>query len=294
MLAAWPASEPPAWSCRIERRTTVPVDLVDNRPLVDVAVDGRTATFLLDTGAERTILSDAAVHSLGLARDTWVSTSVRGVGGTIERTANAVLRSFDLGGVPLRRHAVSQRLTFVVAPLPWTEQGGRPIVGLLGADYLSAFDLDLDMPAGTLTLYDTKDCDGVPIPWGPANTPVALQRPSPYVVLAPVVIGDRTLQAQLDTGASFSLVSARGEARLGFTPGAPNASARGVGRQAMPLRMRVVPTARLGPAVYRDVLLAFGSPAGGFPFDMLLGTDLLRRQRIFISYATSRLLVATP
>ncbi len=282
-------------ACRIERRTEIPVQLVQNRPLVELAVNGRAATFLLDTGAERTVFADTAVRELNLARDPWVSSSIRGVGGVIEMTANAAPRSFTLGGVALRRRGVNPALSFVVAPLPWHELGGRTISGLLGADYLSTFDLDLDLPHGTLTLYDTAGCAREPIPWGPANAPVALARPRPYVILAPVAIGNRTLMAQLDTGASFSLVSRKGAASLGIAPEMqdPGPSARGIGRQPLPLRSRTFETIRLGPAEYHDVTLAFGAPVGGFAFDMLLGMDLLHGRRVLISYATNRLLVAT-
>lgn len=271
------------------------MQLVQNRPLVELAVNGRAAIFLLDTGAERTVFADTAVRELDLARDQWVSSSIRGVGGVIERTANAVPRSFALGGVALRRRGVNPALSFVVAPLPWHELGGRTISGLLGADYLSSFDLDLDLARGTLALYDTTDCAHAPIPWGPANVPVPLQRPRPYVLLAPVAIDGRTLLAQLDTGASVSLVSRKGAARLGITPEtqAPASSARGIGRQSLPLRSRVFATVCLGPVEYRNLTLAIGAPAGGFAFDMLLGMDLLRGRHAFISYATNRLLVAT-
>jgi predicted aspartyl protease len=282
-------------ACRIERRAEVPVQLVQDRPLVELAVNGRAAVFLLDTGAERTVFADTAVRELNVARDEWVSSSVRGVGGVIEMTANAVPRSFMLGGVALRRRGVNPALSFVVAPLPWHELGGRTISGLLGADYLSTFDLDLDLPRGKLALYDTKGCAREPIPWTTANTPIPLERPRPYVILAPVEIDGRTLLAQLDTGASISLISRKGAARLGITPEmqGPGPSARGIGRQLLPLRTFTVASVRLGPAEYRDVTLAFGAPAGGFVFDMLLGLDLLRSRRVFISYATNRLLIAT-
>jgi len=68
---------------------------------------------------------------------------------------------------------------------------------------------------------------------------------------------------------------------------------RGIGRQAVGMRSRSFELVRLGPAEFRAVRLVFGSPAGGFPFEMLLGMDLLRSQRLLISYATDRLLIAT-
>jgi predicted aspartyl protease len=117
------------------------------------------------------------------------------------------------------------------------------------------------------------------------------------VILAPVQIGGRTLRAQIDTGSTFSFVSWKGAAQLGITPAMlalnPELSVRGIGRQAVGMRSRSFELVRLGPAEFRAVRLVFGSPAGGFPFEMLLGMDLLRSQRLLISYATDRLLIAT-
>ena len=176
--------------------------------------------------------------------------------------------------------------------------GAEPSPGSSGADYLSVFDLDLDLPAGKLTLYDTSGCTREPIPWGPAHSLLSLERPRPFVILAPVQIGGQTLHAQLDTGASVSFVSWKGAARLGITPAMlaedPDLIARGIGRQAVAMRSRSFDLVRLGPAEYRHIRLLFGSPSGGFPFEMLLGMDLLRSHRIFISYATGRLLIAMP
>ncbi len=287
--------EPAQAACRVERRAEVPIHFAAHRALVDVAVDGHTATFLLDTGADRTVFSAAAVRDMGLSRDPWVSTSIRGVGGVTERTANVMLQSFTQGGVALRRRSVAPTLSFAVARLDLGQPGGAPVAGLLGADYLSVFDLDLDLPAGKLILDSTDGCAGAPIPW---NVAVPLGRPTPTALLAPVRTGGSTLQAQLDTGASLSLIGIKGAARLGITPDllardAPG-SARGIGRLTLALRNHIVPSLRLGSVEFRDVPLAFRTPAGGLPFDMLLGADLLGQQRVFISYATDRLLIAVP
>jgi len=46
--------------------------------------------------------------------------------------------------------------------------------------------------------------------------------------------------------------------------------------------------------VARDIDLAVGTPAGGYPFDMILGLDVLRRAPLRLSYATGEVLVAVP
>ncbi len=284
-------------ACRLDRLTSVAVTLVRGLPLVEAAVDGKPATFVLDTGAERTVLADTAVRELGLPRDKWVGSTIGGVGGVFERSANATLRSFELGGVALRRRSVNPVLSLAVAPLPLDALGGRRVSGLLGADYLSAYDLDLDLRGGVLALVATRGCEAEPIPWEPAHGVVPLARPRRFTVLAPVRLDGRVLQAQLDTGASLSVVSKRGMARLGIgsDQAAPDAigTGRGVGRGALALRLHRFTMVGIGPVETHDVTLALAAPVNGYPFDMLLGTDLLSRQRLFISYATNRLLIAS-
>ena len=43
-----------------------------------------------------------------------------------------------------------------VGPLPMNEVAGRPLAGLLGRDFLSPFDLDIDLPAHRMTLFDVQ------------------------------------------------------------------------------------------------------------------------------------------
>ena len=59
-----------------------------------------------------------------------------------------------------------------------TMVGGRQIDGLLGRDFLSLFDLDLDFPRQTLTLYDVHGCTGRFLPWTEPYLSVAVDNPT--------------------------------------------------------------------------------------------------------------------
>jgi predicted aspartyl protease len=59
-------------ACRVEPRGAVPLDIVDGHILVTVAVNDVAATFILDTGADRTLMGEDVVRRLGLERDGWV------------------------------------------------------------------------------------------------------------------------------------------------------------------------------------------------------------------------------
>jgi len=172
--------------------------------------------------------------------------------------------------------------------------GNRLVVATTATKQITEFTVLTAEASGGLIRFEAPHTSDPPL----YAAVVLLGRPTPTALLAPVRTGDSTLQAQLDTGASLSLIGIKGAARLGITPDllardAPG-SARGIGRLTLALRNHIVPSLRLGSVEFRDVPLAFRTPAGGLPFDMLLGADLLGQQRVFISYATDRLLIAVP
>ncbi|MDR3537640.1 MAG: retropepsin-like aspartic protease [Acetobacteraceae bacterium] len=281
-------------ACVTTPRATVRLEPVDGVLVVPVEVNGRPARFLLDTGAERTVVTETAVQRLGLARDEWVATSMRGVSGGIERARNADPRRLSLGGVELRRHTMAHDNTLTVATLPRVTPD-LPIDGLLGRDFLSVFDLALDLPAGTLTLYDVAGCSGRFLPWKTPYAALPVAMPMDTALVVSVQLDGVTLRALLDTGASGSLVAAPGIARLGLTPArlsGGSLSASGVGPHSFDVQRHRFATLRVGPDTLQAPTLMV-APVRLTPIvDMLLGGDWLAGRRIWLSYATRQVFVA--
>ena len=100
-----------------------------------------------------------AADRLAVARDEWVSTDIQGTGGRDRRRLGRP-RTLTLGGIALQRHTLAADHSVVVGPIP-DNVSGHPVAGLLGQDYLSVFDLDLDPASNTLRLYDVAGCSGV-------------------------------------------------------------------------------------------------------------------------------------
>ena len=288
-LTAWHA--PARAACDITERTSVPFTLMHGRMTVPLTVNGTVANFILDTGAERSLVTSAAVQRLGLRLDQWVGTTMRGVGG-VEAHANADPRSLSLGGVPLQRHTITHDTSLTVGDLPgmWS---GAPVDGLLGRDFLSVFDLQLDMTARRLTLYDVRGCEGRFLPWKAPYAVVPAASPMPHTLVLPIALNGTRLAALLDTGASTSMIVLPGMIRLGLTEqgmaGDPAAAVRGVGPRAPEMHQHRFASFQIGDETIWQPLL-WVAPVRVVPFvDALLGADWLDVQRrVWISFATAQ------
>ena len=281
-------------ACRVEPRASVPVQVSDSQVVVGVALNGQDTPLLVDTGAARSLLTAAAVQQAALPLDEWVSTPLRGAGNRLENRRNVMLRSMALGGLTLQRRGITNTIS-----LPVTAQrldaAGR-IAGLLGADMLSRFDIDLDVPGGRMTLYTVTACSGRFLPWKVPYDAIAARHLPDDALIIPVLIDGHPLDAQLDTGAQSSLINGRGLHSLGLTPEAlahdPETRGVGIGGQFVDRRHRFGELRIGAERIVAPVIRVAALPRPGV--DMLLGMDVLGPRRIWISYATAQVFIANP
>jgi predicted aspartyl protease len=283
-----------AAACQVQQKAVVPMDVVGTTVLVPVTVNGIVGSFILDTGASLTVVTPDAVRHFNLALDEWTSTTMRGVGG-LERRRNADPRSIELGGVALHRRSLAQDATLRVATLSRTEFAGHQIDGLLGRDFLSAFDLDLDFPARQLQLYDVHECNGRFLPWHEPYLSVPAENPVESALVVPVELDGVPLHALLDSGASQTLIAAPGMARLHLGLESlrddPNQIASGMGPHTVTVWQHQFRTMRIGGETVAAPRFLV-APIELHPItDMLLGADWLKDRHVWISYATKQLFV---
>jgi Aspartyl protease len=279
-------------SCVVDRKASVSLGLLGGAITVPVEVNGITATFVLDTGALRSIVTEAAVHRLALARDEWIGTTMSGIGG-IDTRPNADPRSLTLGGVPLVRRTLGHDTSLAVGVLPRTHVGDLVIDGMLGRDFLSPFDLDLDLPGRRLMLYQVKDCSGRFLPWQGNYAAVLATFLDQDAMIVPVMLDGTPLHALLDTGASASLVAAPGIFRLGLQPasftGDPADEVAGLGPHLVTMHRHTFHSLRVEDQTI-DAPVIWVAPVHLRPIaDMLLGADWLASRRVWISFATRQL-----
>ena len=289
-LLLWPSLVSAA--CSVRSRAVVPLEIAGTTILVPVAVNGISGTFILDTGAAQTVVTPDAVVHFDLALDEWTATTLRGVGG-IERRRNANPRSVEIGGISLHRRSLARDATLRVVTLPRTMVGDRLVDGLLGRDFLSLFDLDLDFARSALTLYDVHDCVGRFLPWPDAYLSVPVENPAESALVVPLELDGVPLRALLDSGASRTLVAAPGMARLALSldrlRADPSQIVSGMGPHTVTMWQHRFAAFRIGGETFAGPTF-FVAPIQLQPIsDMLLGADWLIGRRVWISYATHQL-----
>ena len=273
-------------ACTVSKRVSVPIVRTNGLLTVDVAVNGTPVRFLVDTGAERSVLSIPAAERMHLRRDEWVSTDIQGAGGR-DRERLGRPDTLRLGELPLWRHTLVADNSLVVGPLP------DGVDGLLGEDYLSPYDLELDPASNTMTLYAVEGCSGRFLPWTTPYDMTPLWRPAGNILATPLRLDGRAIWAMLDTGANTSAITLTGMIALGLGAGGGD-TVHGFGRGSLAARTQNFPSVTVGflpPAPMNLVIAPIRTLRS---LGALLGADWLGTRHIWISWATDRLFVASP
>ena len=112
---------------------------------VEARLNGVGLTLIVDTGADRTVISPEVIERAGLAGGAGRSVQVIGVTGTSTATL-VTLPLLDVAGARIGPIVV------VAHALPSTFRGSDAVDGLLGRDVLDAFTLSVDTASGRATL----------------------------------------------------------------------------------------------------------------------------------------------
>lgn len=258
--------------CRVDRQAVLPVVMNGYMPTVEVTLNGKRVKLGVDTGSQGTVLTPAIVDQLGLNRDTRRFTTAIG-NGNRRLVSNAVPDSFEFAGVTYQDRSVAV-VDIGQPPGPMVGAGGA-MAGLIGADFLSLYDIDLDIPHRRLTLYRVNHCPGLTPLWPGRFTSVKMSLGHARRPTIPVELDGVPLQAIFDTGASQMILSKASVIRLGAGGAAHYYSAE---------RLRVGDEVFGGArAILQDL------PVGDA--EMLIGEDYMLTRRFWLSYATGTLFI---
>jgi predicted aspartyl protease len=291
LLAGTPAGAAPA-ACQLLRLAELSVTTLQNKPLVDIAVNGHAARMLVDTGAQRSSLWRPALESLGLHG---VGSGERFVGAGGSDDADIVtVRDFSLGG-----YVVHDLRLYVLGR--GTEPGS--FVGFLGEDLLSKLDVEFDLPSRAIRLFNPRNCSGDEVVyWAKSYSmmPLVHQIGSGDWPLLRVVLNGREVLALLDSGSGHSTVTSQLVQRPGMAPASAAAATpmQGIAGRPVATSVAVFPTLSIGQEQIQNVRLRVadlfkssrethtGSMIPTDPLnapDMLIGADFFLAHRIYIA-----------
>jgi len=269
-----------AQDCRPARQAELAVTLMGNVPIVTVRINGGAAAFLFDTGAERTILTASAAKRLGVEPHFEYARRMRSLGGAVA-SGDAMLRSLDLGGMALRDVRV------LVGSVSLPMAAGKPLDGLLGADFLGSFEVDLDLARRRVILYEPPPCPiGAPV-WSAPYATVKANRSLHDRLFFTVSLDGHALAALIDTGAQLTVLDSDSAAALGVTGTAlardPIANLRGAAAEMVKSRAHRFAQLEIDGEALRDQVIVV-TRLGLQDADLVLGSDFLRWQRVWLSY----------
>jgi predicted aspartyl protease len=280
----------PTGACALKPMAEVTARFVQGHVLVPANIDAAPVQMLVDTGATKSMLTPDSVVRLRLPIDMYRASAIHGTGGTVV-TRNVLVRSLRVGNQDWLAGSLA------TGPLARQYQEDPPMVGVLGADYLSRFDIELDVPQQRMVLWRVEHCQGDFVPWQGRHFPVRLTRYQPNRMVAQAHIDGYPVPALIDWGATATTISTAAAAAMGVTPAMlahdQVLATRGVDQNVLSARRHLFPLVAVGPVLYRNVgaeVVDLHVPDVG----MLLGADFIRTRHVWLSYATNQMFVEQP
>jgi predicted aspartyl protease len=273
--------------CKLTMVAQMPLRLQDRLPVLPAGINGKWVQLVVDSGAERTTISSAAADRLGLPHDPRYKVQLVGIGGATTST-DVTIDRLVLGGVhfPVERVAVGA--------FNLQNERGLNADGLLGADILLAYDIDIDVSHGMLTLYRSRICPNMRPPWKEPAIELTGVEARKDRLLLPFDLDGAKGMALLDTGAQGNVLGLTMARRLGLTkqslardPAVRNTGTGGVTISRLHRfgQLRVGPLLEEAPEI---VVLTSDFDVG----DALLGEEFLQGRRVWFSFRNRQIFVS--
>jgi hypothetical protein len=169
----------------------------DNLVLIDVGLNGKTGTFIFDTGAESTVVNSSFAKSVGLVN----KGTTKGNGSAGSATAGIIRGvKLSLGGITVDGTTVYSLPIDAFAPAL-----GFKIAGILGNDIIGKLVAEVDHASSKLTLYQRSAFSP---PTSGQKIDLMIQGGLPFIRANVIVDGKRTIPGKLeiDTGSTGALL----------------------------------------------------------------------------------------
>lgn len=275
------ASHAWAGTCQLKDYGTLQVDMMAGKPTTVVKINGADTRFMLDSGAEFSLMSKAEASSLGLrTRPFNGDARITGIGGSsgVELTR---VKNFGLLG------ATFNNVDFMV--------GGSDIgYGVLGANLIDLADVEIDLAHGKMTLFSTDGCGDSPLAYWAKGSDYNVvdtelkANDRDLRTLVDVVINGKKLQAVLDSGAYATMLTRSAAERIGIDFNSPDVKVSGIthgfgGKMIRSWTINLDSFSVGTETIHHTQVQVLDGFFGDRETDMLLGVDFLLAHHVYVA-----------
>lgn len=193
--------------CKMVETGRLPITVVDNALLIPGGINDHDISILMDTGASESFILKSAVDNAGAkaVRDSRYVLNSEEDDSTVYKVKVDALR---VGNSVIRRN------TWTVFNIQLEDSG---IGMVLGADFWSQIDYEIDLRNGEVILWDNKDCEKAALGYWSKEYMVAfLDGKNGRYPVAKATVNGTPLRAIIDTGSPASYMDAVTARRLGY------------------------------------------------------------------------------
>ncbi|SFI76834.1 retropepsin-like aspartic protease [Paraburkholderia megapolitana] len=273
-------------TCQLTKNAEIQMTVRGGHFIVPVDIGGHSYPMVLGTDTDRTALTPDAIRTLALVEDSRQANVVNGLAGSASEYPYTV-PSLKFGP----SEWVNLSVLAINMPKGASIDAEQPI-GILGADVLSRYDLDVDFPNRTMTLYTAQECIAQFLPWKGRYFEYAAQpqSSSKHRFVIPATLNGQSIHGLLSTGSVRTLVKRSILAKIGgirvaqltFAP-----SSTGNSQSANVVDVYRFDSLQIGPRNYRNVRLRISDSIPDSE-DIVLGLDFLRSRRVWFSHSSGR------
>ncbi len=306
LLSLWmSATMPSCADCLLGKVNDMAPVFGDGGIYLPAKFDGMTALFKLDTGTVHSFLYQKTAETLGVPISEYGGQIIPGPANDIvfqPGDLRAAIASLNIGRLSGRGFFLP-----ISAQSDDAKPGGLPVIGVLGEDFLSHFDIEIDLKNSLFALYRPEGCESANLAYWTKDYNVAdmvgFNPREPHVVMSGK-LNDSPIAVQMVSGRSFSVVSTTAAKSRGIDSDSPDTKMLGTvagvhGENVhgwlgsfsnFTLDEEKISRAKIAfikfpPRTHADIEHGSRLASGGVPADMLLGYDFLRAHHVLISHS---------
>lgn len=301
LLAAAPLL---AKECEQKTYGSVDIEFTDSGTvMVPVKINGQDVWMYLDMSGGIPMIVKSVAEGLGLKLLPWSAVEITTASGKVRH--KVIVESLRIGGANfVKWDMYIHPDTETSNPLELSQFKGKPVLGALTSNFMRALDLELNLAEKKIGLFtQTKCANSGAVYWGGEVTSLDLFSDLTGLMVFAMEVDGKRVEASLYTGGRTSVISeavtrrffgfdrsSDGITRRDDGSGGETASYRAMGLTARGLALKNVPIRLKDDVGTKCLPTSSGRVTRAIGFDgcsntapLSIGTDLLRKLRIYIA-----------